>query len=83
MRINIAGGGPAGHYFAYLMKKTWPSHRITIFEQNTPGDTFGFGVVLSGRALSFLADADAGLVAHLQSIWKHGLINISCSMARA
>lgn len=65
MRIDIAGGGPAGLYFAYLMKKSWPAWRIRVIEQNAPDDTFGFGVVLSGRALSFLADADQAVVAHL------------------
>lgn len=65
MRIDIAGGGPAGLYFAYLMKKTWPAWRIRVIEQNAPDDTFGFGVVLSGRALSFLSDADPAVVDHL------------------
>ncbi len=67
MRINIVGGGPSGLYFAWLMKKTWPAYRIRVIEQNAAGDTYGFGVVLSGRALNFLADADPGLVAALMS----------------
>lgn len=62
MRMNIVGGGPAGLYLAYLMKTSWPGHDIRVFEQNAPDDTFGFGVVLSGRALSFLADADKSVV---------------------
>ncbi len=65
MRIVISGAGPAGLYFAYLMKKSRPSHDITVIEQNAPDDTFGFGVVLSGRALSFLSDADPAIVEHL------------------
>jgi 2-polyprenyl-6-methoxyphenol hydroxylase-like FAD-dependent oxidoreductase len=36
MKINIIGGGPAGMYFAILMKKTNPSHEITIYERNGP-----------------------------------------------
>ncbi|MBA3239600.1 MAG: NAD(P)-binding protein, partial [Acidobacteria bacterium] len=48
MRINVIGGGPAGLYFALLMKKRDPSHNIVLFERNAPDDTFGWGVVFSG-----------------------------------
>jgi anthraniloyl-CoA monooxygenase len=58
MKINIIGGGPAGMYFAILMKKTNPAHQITIYERNGPDDTFGWGVVFSGRTLANLRDAD-------------------------
>jgi anthraniloyl-CoA monooxygenase len=58
MNINIIGGGPAGLYFAILMKKADPSHRIQIFERNGPDDTFGWGVVFSGRTLANLRAAD-------------------------
>ncbi|HKO95945.1 MAG TPA: FAD-dependent monooxygenase [Pyrinomonadaceae bacterium] len=58
MKINIIGGGPAGMYFAILMKKTDPSHEITIYERNGPDDTFGWGVVFSGKTLANLRAAD-------------------------
>jgi anthraniloyl-CoA monooxygenase len=58
MKINIIGGGPAGMYFAILMKKTNPAHHITIYERNGPDDTFGWGVVFSGKTLTNLRDAD-------------------------
>ena len=58
MRINIIGGGPAGLYFALLMKQTDPAHDITIFERNGPDDTFGWGVVFSGKTLANLRAAD-------------------------
>jgi anthraniloyl-CoA monooxygenase len=58
MKINIIGGGPAGMYFAILMKKTDPSHRIEIYERNGPDDTFGWGVVFSGKTLANLREAD-------------------------
>src|SRR5579875_3330482 len=51
MRIAIRGGGPAGLYFAILMKRADPSHQITVFERNKPDDTFGFGVVFSDQTL--------------------------------
>ncbi|MGH7770458.1 MAG: FAD-dependent monooxygenase [Candidatus Binatia bacterium] len=58
MNIGIIGGGPAGLYFALLMKKDNPSHEIEIVEQNPPDSTYGWGVVFSGRALSFLEESD-------------------------
>ena len=58
MKINVIGGGPAGVYFAILMKKTWPSCQIKIYERNGPDDTFGWGVVFSGKTLSNLRAAD-------------------------
>ena len=51
MRIAILGGGPAGLYFAILMKQADPSHDITLYERNRPDDTFGFGVVFSDQTL--------------------------------
>jgi 2-polyprenyl-6-methoxyphenol hydroxylase-like FAD-dependent oxidoreductase len=59
MKINIIGGGPAGLYFAILMKKAKGSHRIKIHERNGPDDTFGWGVVFSGKTLANLRAADA------------------------
>jgi len=59
MKINIVGGGPAGLYFAILMKKAEPRHEINIFERNGPDDTFGWGVVFSGKTLANLRAADA------------------------
>ena len=58
MRINIIGGGPAGLYFAILMKKADSKHQITIYERNGPDDTFGWGVVFSGKTLANLRAAD-------------------------
>ncbi len=58
MKINIIGGGPAGMYFAILMKKSDPSHEIVVYERNGPDDTFGWGVVFSGKTLANLRAAD-------------------------
>jgi anthraniloyl-CoA monooxygenase len=58
MKINIIGAGPAGLYFAILMKRADPSHHITVWERNGPSDTFGWGVVFSGKTLAHLKGAD-------------------------
>ena len=58
MNINIIGGGPAGLYFAILMKRAEPAYRIRVFERNGPDDTFGWGVVFSGKTLANLRAAD-------------------------
>src|SRR5678809_615316 len=59
MKINVIGGGPAGLYFAILMKKADEAHQIRIYERNGPDDTFGWGVVFSGKTLANLRAADA------------------------
>jgi len=58
MKISIIGGGPAGLYFAILSRKAYPHHEITIHERNGPDDTFGWGVVFSGKTLANLKEAD-------------------------
>jgi len=58
MKIVCVGGGPAGLYFAILMKKAHPGHDITVFERNRPNDTFGWGVVFSDATLDNFAQAD-------------------------
>ena len=58
MKINIIGGGPAGMYFAILMKTAAATHHIAIYERNGPDDTFGWGVVFSGKTLNNLRAAD-------------------------
>src|SRR5450830_1290580 len=58
MNIVCIGGGPAGLYFALLMKKQDPAHQITVVERNRPYDTFGWGVVFSDQTLGNLVAAD-------------------------
>ena len=58
MRIAIVGGGPAGLYFAILMRKVRPDWEITMFERRAPGEAFGFGVVFSDETLSVFEHAD-------------------------
>jgi benzoate-CoA ligase family protein len=58
-RYTIIGGGPAGLYTAILLRNAFPNSKISVFEQNPRDATFGFGVVFSDQALSFLKAADA------------------------
>ena len=59
MKVVTVGGGPAGLYFALLMKKANPAHEIIVLERNAPDDTFGWGVVFSDQTLGNLQAADA------------------------
>lgn len=58
MRINIVGGGPAGLYFAILMKNQDPAHAITVIERDGPDDTFGWGIVFSETTLDNFGQHD-------------------------
>jgi len=63
--FHIAGGGPSGLYLAYLLKRSNGARTVRVFEQNPPDVTFGFGVVLSGRALQFLAEGSSEAIERL------------------
>jgi anthraniloyl-CoA monooxygenase len=58
MRVAVIGGGPAGLYFAILLKRDRPSAHVTVVERNRADDTFGFGVVFSDQTLDAFAVAD-------------------------
>ncbi len=66
MRIACLGGGPAGLYFAISMKLRDPSRDVTVIERNRPGDTFGWGVVLSDETLNNLAANDPACAAAIK-----------------
>ena len=59
MKIAVVGGGPAGLYFALLIKKARPDVDITVLERNRRDDTFGWGVVFSDQTLENFRAADA------------------------
>lgn len=58
MNVNTIGGGPGGLYASLLLKKTHPDWNVTVYEQNPPGVTYGWGIVFPNRALPNLAEAD-------------------------
>ena len=58
MRIACVGGGPAGLYFALLMKQHDPGHDITVFERSTVRSSFGWGVVFDPALMKKLYSND-------------------------
>jgi len=58
MQIKIIGAGPAGLYLSILLKRSGLGSNLTVFEQNAPDATFGFGIVFSNSALEFLKEDD-------------------------
>jgi len=71
MNIVCIGGGPAGLYFALLMKKQNPAHRIVVVERNRPYDTFGWGVVFSDQTLGKLVDSDEPTARAILQAFNH------------
>ena len=81
MRVAVIGGGPAGLYFAILLKRDRPDARITVVERNRPDDTFGFGVVFSDQTLDAFAAADCPAIGPSSRISPTGTTSRSTSAA--
>ncbi len=58
MKISCVGAGPAGLYFAIVMKRRNPDHEIVIHERNPAGTTHGWGVVFWDDLLTTLRSND-------------------------
>ena len=71
MRIVCIGGGPAGLYFALLMKQLDPTHRITVVERNKPYDTFGWGVVFSDATMDTMRQWDGPTADAIEVAFNH------------
>jgi anthraniloyl-CoA monooxygenase len=71
MRIACIGGGPAGLYFALLMKKMNPAHAVRVIERNRPYDTFGWGVVFSDATMQNMRGCDPETAAAIESAFNH------------
>ncbi len=71
MRAAILGGGPGGLYFAISLKLRDPAHEIVVVERNRPGDTFGWGVVLSNETLDNIDDNDAESAAAIRGSFAY------------
>jgi len=57
-RVAVLGGGPGGLYAARLLRLADPHVEVTVYEQNPPEATFGFGVALGARTQHNLETAD-------------------------
>ncbi|MFM7342785.1 MAG: FAD-dependent monooxygenase, partial [Betaproteobacteria bacterium] len=71
MKIVCIGGGPAGLYFALLMKQLDPRHDITVVERNKPYDTFGWGVVFSDATMDNMRAWDRPTADTIQEAFNH------------
>ena len=58
MKIACLGGGPAGLYFAIMMRLRDPECVVDVYERNKAGDTFGWGVVFSDQTMDNLLAND-------------------------
>ena len=68
------GGGPAGLWFAFLLKRRRPAWPVRVHEQNPATATYGFGVVLSdaGRErVRSAAPAAFDRIARRMERWPH------------
>jgi anthraniloyl-CoA monooxygenase len=71
MKVVSIGGGPAGLYFAILLKQADPSHEVVVYERNRFDDTFGFGVVFSDATLDKLSTADEQTFVEITQSFAH------------
>lgn len=72
-RVDIVGGGPAGLYAARLLKLHRPNWIVTVHERmRGSGETFGFGVVLTGSTMDNLESADPVSAADIRKVSHAG-----------
>ena len=71
MNIVSIGGGPAGLYFAILIKRAFPHARVEVYERNRSDDTFGWGVVFSDETLGAFEEADPESFAEITANFRY------------
>jgi len=71
VKIVCIGGGPAGLYFALLMKQADATHDVTVVERNKPYDTFGWGVVFSDQTLENMRRCDPTSATQIEQSFVH------------
>jgi 2-polyprenyl-6-methoxyphenol hydroxylase-like FAD-dependent oxidoreductase len=86
MRIVCVGAGPAGLYFALLMKLHDPGHDITIFERNAIGSSHSWGVVFGEGLVNKLHSGDpesAGMIERAAFRWVNQVVDVQGKQVRA
>ena len=78
MRIHCVGSGPAGLYFALLMKSHDPGHDITVFERGRADSTYGWGLTLSRDILDLMRDNDAESATKIERAGFHWEKQVVC-----
>jgi anthraniloyl-CoA monooxygenase len=71
LKAVCVGGGPAGLYFAIVLKRLDPRHEVIVVERNRPDDTFGWGVVFSDQTMDVIANADPESAAQISRAFAH------------
>lgn len=71
MHVACVGGGPAGLFLAILLATRDPACRVTVFERNSPDDTFGFGVVFSEETLENIEAAEPETLRCITAEFRH------------
>jgi 2-polyprenyl-6-methoxyphenol hydroxylase-like FAD-dependent oxidoreductase len=79
MKISCVGAGPAGLYFAIVMKRRNPNHEIVVHERNPAGTTHGWGVVFWDDLLATLRinDPDSARAIADQAVpWSGQVVDV-------
>jgi 2-polyprenyl-6-methoxyphenol hydroxylase-like FAD-dependent oxidoreductase len=79
MKIVCVGGGPAGLYFATVMKRRDEEHDITVLERNPVGSTHGWGVTYWQSLLDKLCDCDPRTASEIRDNsfrWADTLVDV-------
>ena len=71
MRIKCVGGGPAGLYFALLMKLRNHGHDIVVYERGRADSTYGWGVTLGRDVIETLYRYDAASAQEIERAAFH------------
>lgn len=71
MKVSVIGAGPAGLFFATLLKRRDKTHKVTVYEQNSSNTAYGFGIGFSKAALNFLEQVDLKLQKSILASSEH------------